>query len=62
MLAFLFAIIHCGIRDYQSGVKVVRLFDGKIAQSVYYLCITLHSHGCANIDDRYVYTELSAVV
>lgn len=31
MLVFLFAIIHYGIREYQSGVKVVRLFNGKIA-------------------------------
>ncbi len=62
MLAFLFAMIHCGIREYQSGVKVVRLFDGKIAQSVYYLYIAPHSYGCTNIDDRYVYTDLSAVV
>ncbi len=62
MLAFLFAMIHCGIREYQSGVKVVRPFDGKIAESVYCLCIAPHSHGCANIDDRYVYTDSPAVV
>ncbi len=31
MLAFLFAIIHYGIREYQSGVKVVRPFNEKIA-------------------------------
>ncbi len=34
MLVFLFTMIYYGIREYQSGVKVVRLFDGKIAQSV----------------------------
>ncbi len=62
MLAFLFAMIHCGIREYQSGVKVVRPFDKKIAQNVYCLCIAPHSHGCANIDDRYVYTDPPAVV
>ncbi len=41
MQAFLFAMIYCGIREYQSGVKVVRPFDGKIAQSVYCLCIAI---------------------
>ncbi len=62
MLAFLFAMIHCGIREYQNRVKVVRPFDGKIVQSMYYLCIAPHSHGCANIDDRYIYTDPPAVV
>ncbi len=62
MLVFLFAMIHCGIREYQSRVKVVRPFDGKIAQSMYCLCIAPHSHGCANIDDRYVYTDPLAVI
>ncbi len=62
MLAFLFTIIYYGIRKYQSGVKIVRPFDGKIAQSVYCLCIATHSHGCANIDDRYVHMDLLAVV
>ncbi len=62
MLAFLFAMIHCGIREYQNRVKVVRTFDGKIAQSVYYLSIVPHSHGCANIDDRYIYTDPPAMV
>ncbi len=62
MLAFLFAMIYCGIREYQSRVKVVRPFDGKIAQSVYCLYIATHNHGCANIDDRYVYTDPPAVV
>ncbi len=62
MLAFLFAMIHCGIRKYQSRVKFVSLFDGKIAQSVYCLYIATYSHGCTNIDDRYVYTDLPAVV
>ncbi len=62
MLAFLFAMIHCSIRKYQSGVKVVRPFDRKIAQSVYCLCIVTHSHGCANIDDRYVYMDPPAMV
>ncbi len=27
MLAFLFAMIHCGIREYQSEVKVVKPFN-----------------------------------
>lgn len=36
MLAFLFAIIHYGISEYQSRNKIVRLIDVKIAQSVYY--------------------------
>ncbi len=62
MFAFLFVMIHCSIREYQSGVKVVRPFNGKIAQSVYYLYIAPYSHGYANIDDRYVYTNPSAVV
>ncbi len=62
MLAFFFAMIHYGISEYQSRVKVVRLFDGKIAQSVYYKCIATHNHGCVNIDDRYVYTDLPNVV
>ncbi len=62
MLAFLFAMIYCGIREYQSEVKVVRLFDEKIAQSVYYLCIAIHSHAYTNIDDRYVYTDPPAIV
>ncbi len=62
MLAFLFAMIHCGMREYQSGVKVVRPFDRKIAQSMYYLYNVTHSHGCANINDRYIYTDLLAVV
>ncbi len=62
MLAFLFAILQCGIREYQSGVKVVRPFDGKITQSVYYLCIATHSHGCANLDDRYVYIDPPAMI
>lgn len=31
MLAFLFAIIYCGINEYQSGNKVLRLIDEKIA-------------------------------
>ncbi len=62
ILAFLFAMIHCGIKEYQSGIKVVRPFDGKIVQSVYYLYITTHSHGCANINDRYVYTDPLAMV
>ncbi len=54
MLAFLFAIIYYNIREYQSGVKVVRPFDKKIAQSVYYLCIVTHTHSCDNIEHRYV--------
>ncbi len=62
ILAFLFAMIHSGIREYQRGVKVVRPFDGKIAESVYCLCIAPHSHGCANINDRYVYTDPPIVV
>ncbi len=62
MLAFLFAIIHCGIREYQSRVKVVRPFDGKIIQSMYCLCIVPYSHGCTNIDDKYVYTDAPAMV
>ncbi len=62
ILAFLFAMIHCGIRKYQSRVKVVRPFDGKIAQSVYCLCIATHSHSCTNIEDIYVYTDPPAMV
>ncbi len=62
MLAFLFAMIYCGIREYQSAVKVVRLLNRKIAQSVYCLCIATHSHGFANIDDTYVYTDPLAMV
>ncbi len=62
MLAFLFAIIYCGIREYQSGVKVVKLLNGKIAQSMYYLCIATYSYGCANIADRYIYTDPLVVI
>lgn len=62
MLAFLFAIVYCGIRKYKSGVKVVRSFDRKIAQNVYCLYITIYSHDCTNIDDRYIYTDFSAVI
>ncbi len=62
MLAFLFAMIHCGIREYQSKVKIIRPFDEKIAQSVYCLYIAPHSHGYANIDDRYVYADPPTVV
>ncbi len=62
MLAFLFAMIYCGIREYQSRVKIVRPFNRKIAQSVYYLCIASYSHGCTNIDNRYVYTDPPTVV
>ncbi len=36
MLAFLFAMVHCGISEYQGGAKVVIPFDGKIAQSMYF--------------------------
>lgn len=36
ILAFLFTIIHYIISEYQSGNKVIKLFNGKIAQSVYY--------------------------
>ncbi len=62
MFAFLFAMINCGIRKYQSRVKVIRPFDKKITQSVNCLCIATLSHGCANIDDRYVYVDLPAEV
>ncbi len=62
MLAFLFAIVHYGIREYQSGVKVVRLFDRKIAQNVYYWYIIIHRHGYTNINDRYIYTDPQTVV
>ncbi len=62
ILVFLFAIIYYNIREYQSRVKVVRPFDRKIAQSVYYLCIATHSHDCANIDDRYIYIDFPAIV
>ncbi len=55
-------MIHYDIRKYQSGVKVVRPFDRKIAQNMYYLCIATYSHGCTNIDDKYVYTDLPVVV
>ncbi len=61
MLAFLFAIIYCSIREYQSEIKVIKLFKRKIAQSIY-CYIAIHSHGYANIDDRYVYTDPPAVV
>lgn len=36
ILAFSFAIICCDIRKYQSGVKVVKFFNGRIRQSMYY--------------------------
>lgn len=36
MLAFLFAIVYCDISKYQNRAKVIRLFDGKIVQSVCY--------------------------
>ncbi len=62
MLTFLFAIVHCSIRKYESVVKVVRLFIGKITQSVYFLCIIIYRYGCTNIDDRYVYINPLAVV
>ncbi len=62
MLAFLFAMIHYGIREYQSRVKIIRPFDGKIAPSVYCLCIAPHSHGYADIDDRYVYMDPLAMI
>lgn len=35
MLAYLFAIIHCYISEYQSGSKVLRFFDMKIAKILY---------------------------
>ncbi len=41
---------------------MVRPFHRKIAQSVYYLCIVIHSHDCANIDNKYVYTDPLAVI
>ncbi len=62
MLAFLFAMIHYSIRRYQSEVKVIRPFDRKTVQSVYCLYIATHSHGYANIDNRYIYTDPSAIV
>ncbi len=62
ILAFLFAMIYYSIREYQSRVKIVKLFDGKIAQNVYCLYNVTHSHGCTNIDNRYVYTDPPAVI
>ncbi len=62
MMAFLFAMVHCGIRKYQSGVKVVRPFNKKIAQSVYCHCITTYRYGYTNIDDKYVYMDLLTIV
>ncbi len=62
MLAFLFVLILCDIRKYQSRVKVVEPFNRKIGQITYYLYIATHSYGCTNINDRYVYTDLLAVI
>ncbi len=62
MLAILFAMIYYSIRKYQSRIEVVRPFNRKIAQSVYCLYIATHSHGCANIDDKYIYMDPLAVL
>ena len=29
---------------------------------MYYLCIATHSHGCANINDRYVYIDFLTII
>ncbi len=62
MLTFLFAMIYCSIREYQSRVKVIRPFDGKITQSVYCLCITIYNYSYTNIDDKYIYIDPPAVI
>ena len=62
MLAFLFAIIYCARRKYQSEVKVVKSFDKKIAESIYYFFIATYSHSYTNINDRYVYIDPPTMV
>ncbi len=59
MLAFLFAMMHCGISEYQGGAKVVIPFNGKITQSIYFKITII---GFANVDDRYICTDPQAVV
>lgn len=36
ILTFLFAIVHYGISEYQSGAKGVKLVDREIAQNICY--------------------------
>lgn len=40
-------MIYCGISEYQSENKVVRVFNKKLAK----ICIALHSFDCANINN-----------
>ena len=59
MLAFLFAMIHCGISEYQGGGKVIIPFDGKTAQSMYFF---LNQGWSDALNDRYAHTDNQTVV
>ena len=59
MLAFLVAIVHCGINKYQGGRKVMISFDGKTAQNMYFF---LNQGWSDALNDRYVYTDNQIVV
>lgn len=62
MLVFLFVMVYCGIRKYHNRVKIVKPFEEKIVQSMYCLFIAIHSHDCANINDKYIYIDPLAIV
>ena len=55
-------MIYYSIKKYQSGVKVIKPFDRKIAQIVYFQYMAIYSHDYTNIDDRYVYTDVSTII
>ena len=59
MLAFLFAIVHCGRSEYQGGGKVMIPFDEKTAQSMYFF---LNQGWSDTLNDRYVRTNDQTVV